>query len=59
MYSSRLLFKNVGLTPLYRATLDGKDACLDSLKKTPNKLEIAKRKVSPAMQDPTRKLCPK
>ena len=40
-YSSRLLFENIGSTPLYEAVLDGKDVCLHSLLEPLSELVIA------------------
>ena len=40
-YSSRLLFENMGSTPLYEAVLDGKDICLYSLPEPPSEDVIA------------------
>ena len=42
-YSSRSLFENVRSTPLYEVLLDGINACLNTLLKTPNEPVIAKK----------------
>ena len=44
LYSSRLLFENTGLTPLYEAVLYGKDVCLHSLPEPPSEPMLAMEK---------------